>query len=91
MVIWLDDVSQNLGQIWTPTRFLKALAITREPKSNFTKKNQENMNLGPLYTQDWEPVTTTPQALSLVDKAEPVKFASQYAWAPTVYVNVRWM
>ena len=28
---------------------------------------------GPLHTQDWEPVTITRQALSLVDKAEPVQ------------------
>jgi hypothetical protein len=30
-------------------------------------------NLGPLHTRDWEPVTITLQALSLVEKAEPVK------------------
>ena len=29
--------------------------------------------LGPLHTQDWEPVTITFQALSLVEKAEPVQ------------------
>jgi hypothetical protein len=29
--------------------------------------------LGPLHTWDWEPVTTTPQALSLVEKAELVQ------------------
>jgi hypothetical protein len=28
---------------------------------------------GPLHTWDWEPVTITPQALSLVGKAEPVQ------------------
>ena len=27
---------------------------------------------GPLYTRDWEPVTIALQALSLVEKAEPV-------------------
>jgi hypothetical protein len=31
------------------------------------------MCLGPLHTQDWEPVTITLQALSLVEKAEPVQ------------------
>ena len=29
--------------------------------------------LGPLHTQDWEPVTITLQALSLVEKVEPVQ------------------
>ena len=29
--------------------------------------------LGPLHTRDWEPVTITLQALSLVGKAEPVQ------------------
>jgi hypothetical protein len=29
--------------------------------------------LGPLHTRDWEPVTVTLQALSLVEKAEPVQ------------------
>ena len=28
---------------------------------------------GPRHTRDWEPVTSTPQALSLVEKAEPVQ------------------
>jgi hypothetical protein len=28
---------------------------------------------GPLHTRDWEPVTSTLQALSLVEKAEPVQ------------------
>ena len=31
------------------------------------------MNLGPLHTRDQEPVTNTLQALSLVEKAEPVQ------------------
>ena len=30
-------------------------------------------NLGPLHTRDWEPMTITLQALSLVDKAEPLQ------------------
>ena len=30
-------------------------------------------DLGPLHTQDWEPVTITLQALSLVEKADPVQ------------------
>jgi len=29
--------------------------------------------LGPLHTRDWEPVTITLQALSLVEKVEPVQ------------------
>ena len=36
--------------------------------------------LGPLHTQDWEPMTLTLQALSLVEKVEPVKITSHYAW-----------
>ena len=31
------------------------------------------IDLGPLHTRDWEPVTSTLQALSLVEKAEPVQ------------------
>ena len=30
-------------------------------------------DLGPLHTREWEPVTSTLQALSLVEKAEPVQ------------------
>ena len=30
-------------------------------------------NLGPLHTRDWEPVTSTLQALSFVEKAKPVQ------------------
>ena len=40
--------------------------------------------LGPLHTQDWEPVTITLQALSLVEKAERSKFASHYAWGTNI-------
>ena len=32
-----------------------------------------NTHLGPLHTQDWEPMTITLQALSLVGKAEPIQ------------------
>ena len=40
----------------------------------------QGSNLGPLHTWDWEPVTITFQALSLVDTAEPVQvLASRYA------------
>ena len=36
---------------------------------------------GPLHTQGWEPVTVTLQALSLVEKAEPVQVhTSHYGW-----------
>ena len=31
------------------------------------------LNLGPLHTRDWGPMTSTLQALSLVEKAEPVQ------------------
>ena len=31
------------------------------------------LRLGPLHTRDWEPVTITLEALSLVEKAEPVR------------------
>ena len=44
-------------------------------------------NEGPLHTRDWEPVTITLQALSLVEKAEPL----QVRFKPTEYVNARWM
>ena len=38
-------------------------------------------NWGPLHTRDWEPMTTTLQALSLVEKAETVQVRFQhYAW-----------
>ena len=39
-----------------------------------------NDTLGPLHTLDWESVTIALQALSLVERAEHVKFASNYAW-----------
>ena len=32
-----------------------------------------SLNLGPLHTRDWEPVTITLQALSLVEKVEPLQ------------------
>jgi len=35
--------------------------------------NEMDTTLGPLHTQDWEPVTITLQALPLVEKAEPVQ------------------
>ena len=33
----------------------------------------DKLNLGPLHTRGWEPVTITLQALSLVETAEPVQ------------------
>jgi hypothetical protein len=33
----------------------------------------KGVDLGPLHTRDWKPVTITLQALSLVEKAEPVQ------------------
>ena len=47
-------------------------------------------SLGPLHTWDWQPMTFTLQALSLVEKVEPVKFASHYAWGTNrVYMWVQ--
>ena len=52
-------------------------------------KGHVSMGLGPLHTRDWEPVSITLQALSLVEKEEPVQvhFAlrlrdqrSKYGW-----------
>ena len=31
------------------------------------------LHWGPLHTRDWEPMTITPQAFSLMEKAEPVQ------------------
>ena len=45
---------------------------------------------GPLHTWDWEPVTITLQALSLVEKAELVQVRFMLE-RPTEYVNARWM
>jgi hypothetical protein len=46
----------------------------------------------PLHTQDWEPVTITLQALSLVKKTEPVQVRFHTTLeGPTEYVNARWM
>ena len=39
----------------------------------FLNLNRCIWHLGPLHTRDWEPVTITLQALSLVGKAEPVQ------------------
>jgi hypothetical protein len=38
------------------------------------------MGLGPLHTRDREPVTITLQALSLVEKAEPVQVHFPLRW-----------
>ena len=46
---------------------------------------------GPLHTRDWEPVTITLQALSLVEKAELVQVCFTLRYGPTEYVNARWM
>ena len=35
--------------------------------------NKHSINLGPLHTRDWEPVTIPLQAVSLVEKSEPVQ------------------
>ena len=51
-----------------------------------------NAQPGPLHTRDREPVSTTLQALSLVEKAEPVQVTSHIARGTNrVYVNARWM
>jgi len=54
---------------------------------------QRNDTLGPLHTRDWEHVTITLQALSLVEKAEPVqvRFALRLRDQRSIYVNARWM
>ena len=45
-------------------------------------------HFGPFHTRDWEPVTITRQALSLVEKAEPVQI--RFRWStlegPTEYI-----
>ena len=46
---------------------------------------------GPLYKRDWEPVTSTLQALSLVEKVEPVNFASHYAWGTIGVCKCKWI
>ena len=48
---------------------------------------------GPLHTRDWEPVTSTLQALSLVEKAEPVQvyFTLRLRDQWSIYVNARWV
>ena len=52
-----------------------------------------NCNWGPLHTRDWEPVTITLQALSLVEKADPVQVQLIHTTleGPMEYVNARWM
>jgi hypothetical protein len=37
-------------------------------------------NWGPLHTRDWEPMTMTLQALSLLERRSRSKFASHSAW-----------
>ena len=45
-----------------------------------------------VHTQEWEPVTITLQALSLVEKAKPVQVRfTPTLEGPTEYVNARWM
>jgi hypothetical protein len=39
----------------------------------WTEGHPRNLNLRPLHTRDWEPVTNTLQPLSLVEKAELVQ------------------
>jgi hypothetical protein len=51
-----------------------------KPLQNSGIMSTRRWDLGPLHTRDWEPVTITIQALSSVEKAEPVKFSSHYAW-----------
>ena len=51
-------------------------------------------SLRPLHSRDWEPVTITPQALSLVEKAEPVQvryFTLCSRDQHSIYVNAKWM
>ena len=50
--------------------------------------------LGPLHTRDWESVTITLQALSLVEKAKAVQVRFTLVRLRdqgSIYVNARWM
>ena len=52
------------------------------------------MELGPLHTWDWVPVIVKLQALSLVEKAEPLQvrcFTLPLRDQRSNYVNARWM
>ena len=50
--------------------------------------------LGPLHTRDWEPVTITLQALSLVEMAEPVQlcfFTLRLSDQQSMWIQDGWM
>jgi hypothetical protein len=51
-------------------REIICLTLTRRKAWGRHAQKQHN---GPLHTRDWEPVTITLQALSLVEKPEPVQ------------------
>ena len=83
---WPSAVHQDWPK-WTQKR-LNPLSLICRPKS----PTPLTRPLGPLRTRDWEPVTTTHEALSLAEKAEPVqvRFTTTFE-GPTEYVNARWM
>jgi hypothetical protein len=90
--VWLDDVSQFLDQIWTPTRFLEALAIMREPKSKLLWKNQEKRELRAtlhmrLRARDHY---TSSTLIGGKGGAGPSSLHTMLE-APTEYVNARWI
>jgi hypothetical protein len=61
-------------------RFNSALETHTPSLDHFSKPlpllHPQHNQWGPLHTRDWEPVTITPQALSLVEKAELVQVRS---------------
>jgi hypothetical protein len=66
---------KSAGDIDRPHRFL-SIPIHRDgysPVINTGPRNGTTPSLRPLHTRDWEPMTITLQALSLVEKAEPVQ------------------
>ena len=73
----------NKTFIWAPTNFEASGHILNHTNGVFhvlgEVSQSENVSiqdpstLGPLHTWDWEPVTITLQALSLVQKARPVQ------------------
>ena len=74
----LLDVSLNLVLLANKHGYPRQSHIAQ--LLHFRPHTTQYDNWGPLHTRDWKPVTITSQALSLVEKAEPVKFASHYAW-----------
>ena len=75
---------QNTISQWNRQFFWKILILWHlKPKHHITKNTTLPLHnqcvLGPPHSRDWEPVTISLWALSLVEKAGPDKFASHYA------------